>query len=230
MFVPDSCATATVEPLRYGDISTAVRTTWDAMYNDSLSRYFREVDTFPGMEARHKVILALGYADQIYRGVAWTIDHGSAILTMGIPGHGRGVLPMIVPLLKLFYTRELDQRQTEVAKKLAKMLETAFGNRLEDMIEVGGLATTPAKQGLGYGTMLMHFVNDWADKQNRAVWLFTTDAYEFYETVGYSVIQEDVAGADDPTWEGEPVPLRIMFRAPKNVTSPSPEKVFLRLQ
>ncbi|KAI0677442.1 hypothetical protein C8Q78DRAFT_90409 [Trametes maxima] len=229
MLVPDSCATAVVEPLRYGDIPTAVRTTWDAMYNDSLSRYFREVDTFPGIEARHKVALSLGYADQIYRGVAWTIDRGSAVLTMAIPGHGRGVLPMLVPILTLFHTKELKSRQTEVAKKLTKMLKAAFGDRLEDMIEVSGLVTTPAKQGLGYGTMLMHHVNDWADKKKRGVWLFTTDAYGFYETVGYSIVQEDVAGADDPTWEGDPVPLRIMFRPPTPKDAISSEKILLRL-
>ena len=40
------------------------------------------------------------------------------------------------------------------------MCESAFGERIEDMIEISSLVTTPAKQGHGYGTALVKIVHD----------------------------------------------------------------------
>ena len=49
-----------------------------------------------------------------------------------------------------------------------------------------------------------------ADAQGRATYLLTTDAYRFYETVGYKLVGEDWLGIDNPKWTGAPVPIRVV--------------------
>ena len=49
-----------------------------------------------------------------------------------------------------------------------------------------------------------------ADEQGRAVTLVTTDAYKFYEFVGFELVAEKLIGDDNPSWDGPPVPIRIV--------------------
>ncbi|KAI0375741.1 hypothetical protein BV20DRAFT_932681, partial [Pilatotrama ljubarskyi] len=201
----------TLTSLRYTDIPAAVRNTSDAIQDGLLSHYLDDVDTAPGRDCRQSLALGVNYADHVFARRAWTFNHGDAMLTVRFPGDKRGpLLPLIAPALKAFDTEELAKRKKEVSQAYGAMLKATFGDTLRDLIEVEGLATAPAKQGLGYGTRLMGLVNDMADAQNRGVYILTSDAHGFYETVGYTVVQEDVVGADNPTWDGTPVPLRIV--------------------
>ena len=52
-----------------------------------------------------------------------------------------------------------------------------------------------------------------ADAQGRAVTLVTTDAYKFYEFVGFELVAEKLIGDDNPSWDGPPVPIRIVSAA-----------------
>ena len=113
--------------------------------------------------------------------------------------------------------------------KLKAILDSNFGEKIDNMFEIQALATHPAKQGRGYGTALVKVVNDMvcrgrsclqapltmlslpqADTQARATYVVTTDAYRFYETVGYELVGEDWLGVDNPAWTGAPVPLRVV--------------------
>ncbi|CDO68708.1 hypothetical protein BN946_scf184652.g35 [Trametes cinnabarina] len=101
------------------------------------------------------------------------------------------------------------------------MLRSAFGDRVDSLIELQGLVTAPESQGHGYGTALMHFANALADAQGRGVYIFTTEAYTFYETVGYTVVEEDVLGKDNPKWAGDPVHIRIWLDNPSRTWQPT---------
>ncbi|KAI0650644.1 hypothetical protein C8Q79DRAFT_998441 [Trametes meyenii] len=211
LLVEKLATTPSTEKLRYAELPKAVRTGYDANLDDTFTVYFNDADTAPGQETRTKLGLGVGFLDGVYRGKAWTVNHGEAILLLNLPGVAQGpVLPILAPLFKSFDSDELRKRKQEFAAKLIKMLKEAFDSKVEDMIEVQALATAPEKQGRGYGTTLMEFVNAKADRVNRAVWLLTSDAHGFYERVGYSVLAHEVIGDSNPKWHGEPVHLRIV--------------------
>ena len=129
--------------------------------------------------------------------------------------------------------------------KLRAMLKSVFGERVDQMMELSGLATSPAKQGRGYATALVRTLNDMvrstahltfgmnvscaharvllhvrqADSRDCAVWVFTDDAKWFYEELGYVLVAEEWAGVDNPKWKGDPVPLRVVSRKEQNCIS-----------
>ena len=49
-----------------------------------------------------------------------------------------------------------------------------------------------------------------SDVEGRDTWLVTSDAWHFYETLGFVVARYGVLGADNPAWKGEPVAIRIV--------------------
>ncbi|KAI0832525.1 hypothetical protein BC628DRAFT_1309639, partial [Trametes gibbosa] len=205
-----------MRPMRYRDVPNAAKTSYDAILDDPLTQYLNDVDTAPGLEWRQKLAHAISLTDHVNRNAASTIGGGDAILTLGYPGNRRSQLPPgIISLLNLFDTRELTKRKHEYVDKISVMLKNTFpGDSIEDMIEVEGLATSPARQGHGYGTVLMLFVNAMADVQKRGVYIVTSNSHGFYKRFGYSIVQEDALGVDNPAWKGEPVPLRVMYRRP----------------
>ncbi|KAI0660885.1 hypothetical protein C8Q70DRAFT_912741 [Cubamyces menziesii] len=205
--------TIEVQPLRYVDIPKAARTRHKACLNSGFERYFAAADTAPGSTLRQRLALTINYLDNVHCHKAWTIDHGSSIVTLGFPENRDGpFLPMIAPLLRAFDTEELKKRRKEWANATKALLKDTLGDAAKDMIEVQGLVTAPEKQGRGYGTVLMRFVNALADEQNRGVYIFTTGAHGFYQSVGYSILQEAVVGVDNPTWSGDPVHIKLVSR------------------
>ncbi|KAI0335566.1 hypothetical protein GY45DRAFT_810276 [Cubamyces sp. BRFM 1775] len=204
-----------VVPLRHVEIFRAARCAQAAIASESSSRYLHDADTAPGSAVRQRFALTINYLDNVHCHKAWTIDHGSSILTLGFPENREGpFLPIVAPLLKAFDTEELKKRKKEWVDATNTLLRETLGDAVKNMIEVQGLATAPEKQGRGYATALMRFVNAIADAQGRSVYLFTTDAYSFYEIVGYTVLQEAVIGIDNPKWKGDPIHIRIMYRPP----------------
>ncbi|EJF55769.1 hypothetical protein DICSQDRAFT_72947, partial [Dichomitus squalens LYAD-421 SS1] len=105
------------------------------------------------------------------------------------------------------------QRSKEVRSAIDTLVKDNLGDRYADMIEITHLGTSPEKQGLGYGTALVKVVTDIADGQGLAVTLITTDAYRFYEFVGFELVAEKLVGVDNPTWDGAPVPIRLVSGA-----------------
>lgn len=48
------------------------------------------------------------------------------------------------------------------------------------------------------------------DADGHDVWVLTTSAYKFYETLGFSIVGEETIGASNPKWDREPVTLRVV--------------------
>ena len=111
------------------------------------------------------------------------------------------------------------------------MLDSALGERVHDMLEIQSLATAPAKQGRGYASTLVRVVNDlvspiacfqsrepWltpsfssqADSLGRGVYVITTDAYRFYERLGYKLVGEVWIGDGNPRWNGPAAAIRLV--------------------
>ncbi|KAH9899773.1 hypothetical protein C8Q73DRAFT_787620 [Cubamyces lactineus] len=199
-----------VVPLRYVEIFRAARCTQDAVADLASNHYLRDADTAPCSVARQRLSLTIHYLDSVYCRKAWAVDHGSSIVTLGFPGNKEGPFrPIVAPFLGAFVTEELKRRRREWANATKALLNDTLGDSAKDMIEVQGLVTAPEKQGRGYGTVLMRFVNALADAQNRGVYIFTTGAHGFYQSVGYSILQEAVVGVDNPRWNGDPVHIKI---------------------
>ncbi|OBZ76466.1 hypothetical protein A0H81_03748 [Grifola frondosa] len=62
--------------------------------------------------------------------------------------------------------------------------------------------------------LVRYFEDTPANEQHRATWLITSDAYRFYETVGFSTIAEFEVGDGNPTWNKPPIVVRVMLKEP----------------
>lgn len=51
-----------------------------------------------------------------------------------------------------------------------------------------------------------------ADADSRDVWLVTTDAYAFYEVLGFATVRSFIVGNDNPTWVKAPITVRVVSR------------------
>ncbi|RDX44703.1 hypothetical protein OH76DRAFT_1559523 [Lentinus brumalis] len=207
-----------VKPLRYSNIPQATSSTYNATLVESMVRYFDDVDSTPLPASRRKLLIALGYADVVRRGRVLTINRGDSNLSYCVSGEKRaGPLVLWVhTLFNGFKSAELRKRETEIGTKLRAMFKSALGDRVNEMMELAGLATAPEKQGRGYATALVKALNDMADARGCAVFVITDDAKWFYEELGYVVVAEDWAGVDNPKWKGDPVPVRLMVREPRS--------------
>ncbi|KAI9056588.1 hypothetical protein FKP32DRAFT_1478887 [Trametes sanguinea] len=203
---------AIVEPMKYADIPKAARLTQGAFLHNTLDLYMRA----PAQELRQGITIYIHFIDHIMCGRAWTINHGEATLTIGLPKEKGRLFMFFLPFFKLFYTKELVKRKVEYREKVAAMINAEFGDNVDGLMEVQGLATAQQRQGSGYGTALMQHANALADSQKLGVYAITSDAYKFYETMGYSLVQEETLGVNNPAWDGEPVHIRLMYRAPKD--------------
>ncbi|KAI0677443.1 hypothetical protein C8Q78DRAFT_1074140 [Trametes maxima] len=212
-----------VEPLRYIDIPKATRSSYDAFLDDSYTRYFADADTVPLREQREKLRISAVFADHVYVNKVYCVNHGDAIVSVGLSGGKRGLLGSILtPVLDRLEPKELSERKAEFREKVEELLLSAFGDDIRNMLEIRGLATAPEKQGRGYGTALMRLVDEMSDAQDRAVYAVTTDAHKFYESIGYTMLREGFIGDDNPKWNGPPVGIRVMYRAPKGLAITGP--------
>lgn len=53
-----------------------------------------------------------------------------------------------------------------------------------------------------------------ADADSRDVWLVTTDAYAFYEFLGFATVRSFIVGNDNPAWVKAPITVRVVSRYP----------------
>ncbi|KAI1792523.1 hypothetical protein LXA43DRAFT_324646 [Ganoderma leucocontextum] len=208
-----------VRPLRYSELPRAVKCSRDAIASDSLTRYLAGGDHSPGVyKLRETVLTTLSFATSIRTRRILTIDHGDAICGYRLPEDKPSkMLLLLARLSKAMGAKEYAKRSTEVRDAISELLETSLGDRIADMIEIQSLATSPKQQGRGYGTALVEAVVSLADEQGRAVFLVTTDAYRFYEFVGFKLVRERLVGVDNPTWDGAPVAIRIMLKEPHDI-------------
>ncbi|KAJ8483307.1 hypothetical protein ONZ51_g4774 [Trametes cubensis] len=147
-----------------------------------------------------------------------TVNKGDAVMRYGTPGECKALNPwrtFLASLVDKLDTRELAKRKKEADSKIEAMLKDAFGEKVKEMYEVRTLATAPEAQGRGYGSALVNIVTEMGDADGHDVWLITSDAYRFYETLGFSAIRSSFVGGDNPKWKGKPIGIRIMYRPAK---------------
>ncbi|KAM5540656.1 hypothetical protein V8D89_005687 [Ganoderma adspersum] len=164
-------------------------------------------DRSPAMyELREKVLTTVSFATAIRRKRILTVDHGSAICAYRLPGENTSqLLVLLARLSKVITSKEAAKRAAETRDAIIGLMESSLGDRMKDMIEISSLATAPEAQGRGYGTALVEAVIRLGDEQGRAVFLVTTDAYRFYEFVGFKLVGERQVAVDNPTWDGAPM-------------------------
>ncbi|KAH9899770.1 hypothetical protein C8Q73DRAFT_333730 [Cubamyces lactineus] len=213
-----------VAPMQHGDLVKATDTTHRAFLKESLMVYFSSADTRPFREARNKAQHYLLFDDAVHKKRMLTVNQGDALMRYATPGDPRGMgrwRTFLTALIDKLDNRELAKRKKEVGGKIEAMVEDAFGEKVKDMYEIQALATAPEAQGRGYGSALVKTITDMGDADGHDVWLITSDAYGFYEALGFSMIRYSAAGVDNPKWKGKPVGIRVMYRPAKTASSVS---------
>ncbi|KAM5540653.1 hypothetical protein V8D89_005684 [Ganoderma adspersum] len=206
-----------VEPLRYSQVSKAVREGFNAIDSDSMYHYFRGGDHTPFFSIREKLQMHATFSDAAHRRKIFTVDHGNAVCYYGVPGESKEgrLTSWVKKAMRWTQPEELSKRKDEFSETVQRLVQSTFGELMFDMIEIRGLAVSTKRQRRGYGAALVDAIHAIADEQGKAVWLVTSDAVGFYEAVGYTKIREQWIGTSNPVWSGPPVPVRIMVRAPQ---------------
>ncbi|KAI0375744.1 hypothetical protein BV20DRAFT_1040341 [Pilatotrama ljubarskyi] len=201
-----------VVPMKRAHMARGADGVHRAFTYDSLMVYFASVDTAPFREARQKAGYYIMFDGAIRQGRMLTVDEGRAVMKYGGPGDGKPprLHRFLTWVLDQFDTPELVKRKTEFMGKVVAMVTDALGEKVADMYEIQAIATAPEAQERGYGTALVTTVTDMGDAQGRDVWLITTDAYPFYESLGFSTIRSDLVGADNSAWDGAPITIRLV--------------------
>ncbi|EJF61313.1 hypothetical protein DICSQDRAFT_61087, partial [Dichomitus squalens LYAD-421 SS1] len=101
-------------------------------------------------------------------------------------------------------------RWKEFGAKARELVSAAFGEKVADMMEIQVLATDPDAQGRGYASALVKYVLRQSDADGRDTWLVTSDAYTFYQRLGFSVVGTTYIGSNNPAWDRDPVPMYVV--------------------
>jgi len=211
---------AQVKPMKYSQIPRAIRSIELATAPDPVSEY---IDMTPDASKSRipthlrRIKLGLRLAVEICCRRMFTVDQGDAVVQLNPPGPDDILHKTLTAALSKFpriRSPEQLKREQEFVGKSYSALRATLGDRFEDIFSVESLATTPEKQGKGYGTMLVAKITDTADAQGSATWLGSSNVANtgFYEQCGFTTIAEFTLGEVNPTWTKPPVVVRIMLR------------------
>ncbi|KAJ3536140.1 hypothetical protein NM688_g6877 [Phlebia brevispora] len=208
------------------EISTAADNAVAAFNDNPLYRYVTDTpdshDT-PLHRASHKAEYSALLTQLVHRGTAWTLGDGAAVVGY-LPAKEsepdwsfdklvQWIIPYAFAYEKVLLSKEQNKRRKEVRDKWEKAVDEVLGARRDAMMSVYIAMTAPAKQGRGYGSMLVRVVSAKADEQKRSIWLISNGVNEvFYKSLGYKTRATVVVGDDNPTWTQSPVPLHVMVR------------------
>ncbi|KAI0660884.1 hypothetical protein C8Q70DRAFT_912728, partial [Cubamyces menziesii] len=183
-----------------------------AFVNDPVMVYYGSVDTAPFFHVRWKIRHNMTLLDAVHQRRVLTINGGESLLEYGAPGNNEPskAYNFLFGLLEKFNTPELTKRKGEFRGKIKAMVQQAFGERVNDMYDIQILGTAPEAQNRGYASALVNAVSEIGDADGHDVWLLTSDAYPFYESLGFSIVRSDALGVDNPRWKGGPIPLHIV--------------------
>jgi len=175
---------------------------------------------------RQLITYALGVEPYIRRKQAFTVGGGDAFVAYERSEDDQPVrsplnrmldqiVNTVIKALRWFNSPQQKDHRAEYAAKLGAALE-AIGEDKNKMVTLVSLATAPAKQRRGYGTLLVRKVTEIADAQGRSTVLTSSNVVNtgFYESCGFHVAQEFELGKGNPTWNEAPVVIRIMVRPP----------------
>ncbi|KAI0932445.1 hypothetical protein AcW1_000429 [Taiwanofungus camphoratus] len=222
-------------PLRYCEVSKAVRTLVNTLRDDPASRYLFDTPdadkSEPTPPRRWRAVNYILALDAIRRNEAWTMGGGEAIVEFRSASNShsylwktidwvfRAVRARIFRYLWTSNSNEQTKRAREWQNKTTAAIESTFAHRLDDMLSLDMLATSIAKQGRGYGSALVEVVTTQADAQRRATWLRSSNIANtaFYERFGFRIVKEIPLGDNNPTWGKAPVVTYLMVREPKSL-------------
>ncbi|THH31289.1 hypothetical protein EUX98_g2866 [Antrodiella citrinella] len=232
---PESCpvekpkpkwgSTADVVPqaqrTKYETLESVIKTSRLGMADDPMLQYINEgkIST-PWQQKLEDALESMVFSSFIDLHTAWTIDDGDAFLFYKDPAKPEKRWHKLVFLVATFLGQftgspHRKRRSEELMGKLDETLEDALGDDIPDMFYLNYLATTPSKQGRGYGTALCRAFTKEADARGVASYLVSSNVEantSFYNQVGYRTIKMITLGEDDPTWTKPPVPVAIMLR------------------
>ncbi|KAI0346912.1 hypothetical protein BDW22DRAFT_470807 [Trametopsis cervina] len=111
-------------------------------------------------------------------------------------------------------SKQQIKRAAEFRDKSKEVIGRTLGNRKDEMVLLGDLATHPLYQGRGYGSALVKLVKDHADTGCRDIWLLSSNIKNtgFYNSLGFFTHGEIILGEDDPSWTRPPVIINLMVR------------------
>ncbi|PCH33455.1 hypothetical protein WOLCODRAFT_147551 [Wolfiporia cocos MD-104 SS10] len=229
-----------VKPLRLYQLHVSAKTVKNAFKNDPVIEYI--FDT-PDSNSKRRgwpfswdLIYLTTVAFFIRHGDAFTIDGGDAVVMLKSAPNAISTVHKVLDsvskpcirakvhiLRPLGCTKEQLKRMNERNTKRAKAIKSSLGDRLNELLTVGDLAVAPSKQGRGYGTKLMEYVTATADKQNRGVFLTSSNAANtsFYERHGFRTVTQFVVGDENPSWDRPPVVASVMLREPHSMADSS---------
>lgn len=121
----------------------------------------------------------------------------------------------------------------EINKKM-QAARKAAGIDGRTMMMIGTVATLPAKQGRGYGTLLCNLVTEdvsisyqlrlfleltliglQADRRSLRLYLFSSNMKAnstFYQNLGFRSVHRFTVGEDNPAWNDPPVEVEFVGR------------------
>ncbi|KAH9934444.1 uncharacterized protein BXZ73DRAFT_76935 [Epithele typhae] len=193
-----------VVPMKYSYLRRTTGTRVRAFEGDLALQYIYSADTHPFSETRRRLRNIIVWAGAIFQSRMFTVDGGDAVIYYAPPKPLR-LVKLVVDVLARFMSPEARKRRKEVDSALEEIIKREFGDRVEDMYEVKGLAVTPEKQGRGYATALMRTVLDKSDTEGKDSWVVTGRSHTFYATLGYTIVGTGQTGGENPTWSHGPV-------------------------
>ncbi|OCH92163.1 hypothetical protein OBBRIDRAFT_791545 [Obba rivulosa] len=219
------------EPLRYTHTPKVIQSIHDALYDDPLQRYLTDTPDkdkarFP--RKREDAWNTLFCCQYIRKDRAFTVNGGDAIILYDPAPNDKSntdgpfqrlldkITSYLVDCLDLFESSQQKERKQEFFVKQQAVTEKIIGDEVKEMVTLRALATAPAKQRRGYGSMLVRVVTAVADAQGRSTWVTSSnvDNTGFYESFGFKVVGEFNMGEGNPAWDKPPVVVRILVRPP----------------
>jgi len=234
---PNAHAAVDVKSLRYEYASSAADSTRAAFDDDPLHNYLRgsakderrlrgiyktntTLQLVIAIRSREKMVFTVADGEANVIGTRSKSESGgSSPVDELIQRIGR-VYSTI--LGKVILSKEQKKRFKEVTLKLEDVVKNTLGEKVDDMLYVDLLATSPTSQGKGYGSALVAAVTSMADLQNRTTFLLSSNIRNtaFYNSCGFTTVASAVIGDSNPSWNASPVTVPLMVRKPSKITNP----------
>ncbi|TCD69846.1 hypothetical protein EIP91_005923 [Steccherinum ochraceum] len=213
----------------YEDLWNAAKTAKISTVNDPLNRYiFEHRSNNKWLDLLDRIIIVLAWTKFPAMRTGWTVDAGDALMLYDDPAKAtpplwyKLVLRVVTVFSRLVRSPEQRRRGREFESKITAAIKETLGDRAKDMFNLAHLATSPAKQGRGYGTAVCKALTTEADERKLASYVVSSNVKgntPFYNYLGYYTVAEILLGEDDPSWKEPPVPIALMVRELPSVDS-----------
>jgi len=207
---------------KYEDLVNVTRTSAASAGKDPLYNYIYEHPITSRWKMRLSRILdSMALSSFVELKTAWVVDSGDAFIFFSDPAkpnkRRHKVVYNFAAFLGDLVVRSAEQRRRgkEFEEKIHAAIKEVLGDSAKEMFYLDHLATTPAKQGHGYGTALCRVFNGEADARGLASFVVSSNVEvntPFYNDVGFYTVKEVVLGEHDSSWTKPPVSIAIMVR------------------